>query len=330
MTEQTTPPAEPTPAPAPTPTPAPEPTPVPAASAVPPPPEQPPAMPSAMPSSDNPWQAPPAGLPHAPLQPPLMPQQPRPPRRVLRAVARWTVAVLVCGGLGAGTAYGISAMERTDVPGLATQSDGRWEYPRLSLPALPAGSPRPFTEGNAAEIHHADLRELLLPAPAGATADKKLTGGWVSTDQYLSEYAEDRRSDLRQGLRDEAVRHIAARGWTMPDGTTSRVYLLRFQSVALAEDFKDRGILAGLTAGAPLAGAPTTELDESWPASSSGGVPETSTYVFTEPKPYGATQVRQAYVLAGDTLALVVHEKKGGASRVAFHQTLTLQNQLLG
>lgn len=66
---------------------------------------------------------------------------PVPPRRVLRAVARWTAAALVLGGLGAGTAFGINSMERTDVPGLATESDGRWDYPRLSLPALPATRP---------------------------------------------------------------------------------------------------------------------------------------------------------------------------------------------
>lgn len=89
----------------------------------------------------------------------------RPPRRVLRAVARWTAAALAFGVLGTGTAFGIASMERTDVPGLATEGDGRWDYPELTLPALPAGSPRPFSPGNPAEIHHADLRELLLPAP---------------------------------------------------------------------------------------------------------------------------------------------------------------------
>lgn len=67
----------------------------------------------------------------------------KPSRRVLWAVARWTAAVLVCGGLGTGTAFGIASMERHEVPGLATESDGRWEYPKLSLPALPADAPRP-------------------------------------------------------------------------------------------------------------------------------------------------------------------------------------------
>lgn len=61
---------------------------------------------------------------------------------------------------------GITALDRNDVPGLATESDGRWEYPELRLPALPVDRPRPFTDGNEGEIHYADLRELLLPAPA--------------------------------------------------------------------------------------------------------------------------------------------------------------------
>lgn len=262
-----------------------------------------------------------------PALPALVPAPAKPPRRALRAVARWTAVLLVLGGVGAGTAFGITGMERTDVPGLATKSDGRWDYPKLALPALPAGSPRPFTDGNEAEIHHADLRKLLLPAPRGAAVDKKLTGGWVSTDQYLSEYAEDERAGLRQALTDYSVRHIAARGWSMPDGTTTRIYLLRFNSVAFAESFMYSKLNVGMTVGAPLTGAPTTELDETYEAS---GAVDTSDHAYVEPKPYGAQQVRQSYVVAGDTLALVVHAKKGGAAAVPFHQTLILQNQLLG
>ncbi|MFD7900356.1 hypothetical protein [Streptomyces sp. NPDC059743] len=268
-----------------------------------------------------------AAIPPMPTQPPVV-QAGRSSRRVLRAVGRWAAAVVVFAGLGTGAAFGISGMDRTDVPGLATRDDGRWEYPRLALPALPAGAPRPYTDANKAEIHHADLRELLLPAPAGATADKKLTGGWVGVERYLSEYAPEERAELRTTLRDYAVRHIAARGWTMPDGTTSRVYLLRFQSVAFALTYEATEIGDGLTAGVPLAAAPETELDEGW--TEDDIVPNTLSKVYAEPKPYGPTQVRQAYVLAGDTLALIVHEKKGGAAAVPFNQTVMLQNQLLG
>ncbi|MFM9607084.1 hypothetical protein ACKI1T_45545, partial [Streptomyces turgidiscabies] len=76
---------------------------------------------------------------------------------------RWTAAVVVFAAAGTGAAYGIVGMERTDVPGLATESDGRWAYPTLVKPPLPSGSPGPFAETNPAGTHHADLRALLLP-----------------------------------------------------------------------------------------------------------------------------------------------------------------------
>ncbi|MGW3687173.1 hypothetical protein [Streptomyces sp. NPDC005125] len=247
----------------------------------------------------------------------------------MRAVARWTAAVLVLGGLGTGTALGITSMERTDVPGLATEGDGRWDYPELSLPALPTGSPRPFNEANVAEVHHADVRKLLLPAPAGATADKKLAGGWVSTAQYLSVYQKSKRPELGQVLKDSALRHITARGWSMPDGTSSWIYLLQVNSTAFAEAFRDE-ISDNTSIGAQLIGSPRTDLDETW--SSGGRVENTATYAYAEDKPYGSEQVRHGYVLSGDTLALVVQSRKGkaGTERIPFHQTLILQNQLLG
>ncbi|MFB7007680.1 MULTISPECIES: hypothetical protein [unclassified Streptomyces] len=265
-------------------------------------------------------------------EPPLFQPPPEQPRRVLRAVARWTVAALVLGGLGAGTAFGITSMERTDVPGLSTGSDGRWDYPELSLPALPAGSPRPFSDGNVAEIHHADLRRLLLPAPAGAAVDKKLDGGWVSTEQYLSEYVKGERSDITHILKDSAPRHVAARGWTMPDGTSSRIYLVQFNSTAFAQYFRD-AIVRDTPSGVPLVGTSETSgmvLDEGW--SGAGKVERTASYAYEEAKPYGAAQVRLGYLVAGDTFALVVQSRGGkeGTDRVPFHQTLILQNQLLG
>ncbi|WP_067278073.1 hypothetical protein [Streptomyces jeddahensis] len=271
-------------------------------------------------------------LPPMPPLPPeaLAPAQSAPPkdRRVLRALARWTAAVLVFGAVGTGTALGITSLERTDVPGLETRHDGRWDYPELSLPALPSGSPRPFTESNEAEVHHADVRELLLPAPAGATPDKRLDGGWTTVEQYVSEYDKDRRKDLEQALADSALRHIAARGWTMPDGTVSRVYLLRFTSVAYADAFLDYELEVGAVPGAALAGSPESKLDKEWDTSDSSGTAQY--YVYAESKPYGAKQVRQAYLAAGDTIALLLHEKKGGTAGIPFHQSVILQSQLLG
>ncbi|MEU1231339.1 hypothetical protein [Streptomyces sp. NPDC005828] len=254
---------------------------------------------------------------------------PRRPRRVLWAVARWTAAVVVCGGVGAGTAMGITALDRTDVPGLATESDGRWEYPKLRLPALPADKPRPFTDGNDGEVHHADVRELLLPAPAGATTDPKLDGGFVSTDAYLSLYGKEFRGDLAKHLADSTLRHVAARGWTTSDGTRTTIHLLRFSSVAHAEAYKDVALEADGVDG-PKALPDGVEGVVPEAIGDDIEVPDTSVYAFREKKPYGPEQVRWAYVQAGDTLALITQTRKGEALAVPFQQTVTLQNQLLG
>ncbi|MFH9618920.1 hypothetical protein ACH4MM_35175 [Streptomyces pratensis] len=278
-----------------------------------------------------------ASVPPVPQGPPAPPAEDpgpatagsRPQRRALRAVLRWTAAVLVLGGLGAGTVAGITSMERTDVPGLATQHDGRWDYPVLSLPALPSDAPRPYSDSNTAEVHHADLRRLLLPAPAGATVDKELDGGWVDIARYTAEYGKDDRAALAQHLKDSALRHIAARGWTMPDGTSSRVYLLRFNSVAYSTAFNDE-LFENDSLPRPLAGTTEPEFDDDW--ASDARAEYTTVRAFSEAEPYAAEQVRHGYVLAGDTLALVVHSRKGkaGTDAVPFHQTLILQNQLLG
>ncbi|OEJ95223.1 hypothetical protein [Streptomyces thermolilacinus] len=259
-----------------------------------------------------------------PAAPPAVPRG----RRVGFAVARWAAAVLVCGALGTGTAYGIASLDRTDVPGLATESDGRWDYPRLTLPALPEGRQRPYTDGNRHHIHHADLRDLLLPAPLGATADKELGGGWVTESRYLSEYAEEHRPGLEQALADHGVRHIAARGWTMPDGTATRIYLLRLTSSDMAEEFLQAGIGHGLSPDTALNSAPETRLDESWEWDELTG--PVTLHVYDEVPPLGAEHTRQAYIVSGDTLGLVVQSRKGVAQAVPFRQTVLLQSQLLG
>ncbi|MFE0643020.1 hypothetical protein ACFW2Y_15585 [Streptomyces sp. NPDC058877] len=258
----------------------------------------------------------------------VVPEKPRKSRRpLLWGVLRWTAAVLVCGGIGAGTALGITAVERTEVPGLGTEPDGRWEYPRLSLPALPEGALRPFTDGNDGEIHHADLRKLLLPAPKGATVDPKLKGGWVPLDSYLALLAEKDRGEAEEHLVDSALRHVAARGWTMPDGTTTRIHLLRFSSVAFSEEFKDEATLKIAQSGGMPFGVESSKIDMSVQDVT---VPGLSVYAYAEEEPYGPEQTRWAYVQAGDTVAVVTQTRKGGTLTVPFQQTVALQAQLLG
>ncbi|MET9966952.1 hypothetical protein ABZZ80_13810 [Streptomyces sp. NPDC006356] len=277
----------------------------------------------------------PAGDPAVPAVPEVPAVPPVPPvkkdRRVLRAVLRWTAAVVVFAAVGASTAYGITRMERTEVPGLATETDGRWTYPEITRPPLPAGSPEPFAEENPASLHHADLRRLLLPAPTGAKADKELSGrdGWLATKDFLSAYElEEDRDDLGQLLKDHALRHIAARGWTTPDGTRTRIYLLQFESGQVADVLQQDHLTNYDSPTYALRGADQTHTDEGF--STDAEVAEVRHYAYAEAKPYGAEQVRQAYLVSGDVLGLVVQARKGGAAAVPFQQTVILQSQLLG
>ncbi|MBY8340044.1 hypothetical protein LXH13_22170 [Streptomyces spinosirectus] len=267
----------------------------------------------------------------SPLQDSTQPPAPAKKRRpLLRAALRWTAAVVVFAAVGAGTAYGITGMDRTDVPGLATHSDGRWDYPTLVKPPLPSGSPAPFDERNTAGAHYADLRKLVLPEPKGAVENKKLRGtdGWLETKDFLAEYADkDARNELGRTLVDDGLRHVAARGWTTPDGTHTRVYLLQFNTAAVTDElFQDLA-----PASAPhqqLRGAGTSVFDVDHPIRAHD--PDMLCTVYVESKPYGAEQVRQGYLSAGDVLAVIVQSRKGGARAVPFRQTVALQSELLG
>ncbi|MFJ6572373.1 hypothetical protein ACIQNU_33700 [Streptomyces sp. NPDC091292] len=251
-------------------------------------------------------------------------------RRVLRAVLRWTAAAIVFAAVGTSAAYGITRMERTDVPGLATESDGRWDYPEIERQPLPKGSPGPFDGDNPAGTHFADLRKLVLPAPEGAKPDPALRGedGWLARKAFLGVYEDwGDREELGQLLTDYGLRHIAARGWTAQDGTRTRVYLLQFDTAVVTDDVRNE--LAGFEAPKyELRGASDVRSDDGHPAAANPN--NVRRFSYTENKPYGKEQVRQAYLTAGDTLALVVQSRAGSAAAVPFHQTVTLQMQLLG
>ncbi|WP_329456546.1 hypothetical protein [Streptomyces sp. NBC_01497] len=251
-----------------------------------------------------------------------------------RRSVRWVVAGAVFLGLGAGTAYGITSAPRDRVPGLATRSDGRWDFPALSLPALPARVPRPFPDGrftsdNRGEIHFADLRRLLVPAPSGVTADRSLNGGWTEPARFLGEYPAQNRDTLRQYLADDGLRHITARGWTAPDGTSLHVYLAQFQSAGNMLGFLQGHLGPGVSAGLELDGVTTTMQDGGWPGAVL--ISGTRTDVYRQIAPFSGTHTRMAYIEAGDTLALIVEKHRGSdAPAVPFHQTVILQQQLLG
>ncbi|MFE4423581.1 hypothetical protein [Streptomyces sp. NPDC056817] len=267
--------------------------------------------------------------PPSPQAPPAAPPRAAKERRSLPVALRWMAAVAVFAVVGTSTAYGITRMERTDVPGLATESDGRWDYPTLTKPPLPSGSPGPLVQENKAGAHYADLRGLVLPAPAGATQDRALRGaeGWLVTKDFVKEYAhEDDRKEAAGRLTELGLRHIAARGWTTPDGTHTRIYLLQFDTAAVAGDLRT-DLAPYKEPKYPVHGAEKSVTDDGFPAAAM--VRGVERYAYAEAKPYGAEQVRQAYLCAGDVLAVIVQSREGTALVVPFQQTVTLQSELL-
>ncbi|GAA2293662.1 hypothetical protein OKJ48_07270 [Streptomyces kunmingensis] len=261
--------------------------------------------------------------------PPSQPSAAPPQRRVLRAVLRWTAAVVVFAVAAGGTAYGLTQQKRSDLPGLATESDGRWDYPVLTRPALPKGAPRPFDQRNAAQAHYADPRALVLPEPEGARPDKGMRSddGWVETKTFLAQYDAEEREELGTDLTDAGLRHITGRGWVMPDGTRTRIFLLHFGTGAQAASVAD-GMANGSIPQHYLTGALGAELDQEYPEEAHGA--DITVHAFDEPSPRGAAQVRQAYLVAGDMVALVTQQRKGSTPAVPFQQTVALQSELLG
>ncbi|MGX2995644.1 hypothetical protein JNUCC64_15335 [Streptomyces sp. JNUCC 64] len=252
-------------------------------------------------------------------------------RRRRAALVRWTAAVLVFAATATATAYGLTRADRADLPGLATRSDGRWDYPRIERPALPEGAPAPFAASNEASVHHAALRGLLLPAPRGAKPDPDLRAreGWLTPAGYARLFARpEHRAEVRQHLADHAVRRVAARGWTTPDGTRTRIYLLRFGGVGMAESWRREHGWDENGSQQALLDAHVTRPDKEYPEEAH---PENvRAHVFTEVPPHGREHTRLAFLEAGDVVGLVVQSRAGGVRDVPFQQTVVLQGQLLG
>ncbi|MEV6681749.1 hypothetical protein AB0N09_33490 [Streptomyces erythrochromogenes] len=315
---------EPQPEPAPEPEPAPRTEPAPTAEAA--PQAQTQAAPVAAPAPEaSPWAAPAA---------------PPKDRRALRAALRWTAAVAVFAAVGAGVTYGITVPERTDLPGLATEGDGRWTFPQLSPPPLPAGAPLPQGPDNKDGTHYAQLTGLLMPAPQGAKADDAVKAdkdGAVPVDSFLEEYAPEAREKLKTSLEWDGLRQIVGRGWTTPDGTRTHVYLLRFHSSGFVDAFK------GCDTNAQLNGVSALDLDDVWSKAKNTQMNSTALdfpgaanfdgtdlSVYQEMKPVtGEEQTKVGCLRTGDVLGMVIQSRKGEVAPVPFHQTVILQSQLL-
>jgi hypothetical protein len=171
------------------------------------------------------------------LQAESAPQKPKP--RWSRLVLRYGAAVVVAGAVAAGTMFAISLPRRTDVPFLATPTDGRYDFPPMVRPAPPVGKPAPGDDANAEQIHYGDLRQYLVPVPKGAALKED---GWEPVADFGAGFA---ASDVGWQLADEGLRHVAQRGWTTPDGRHTVVELAQFPDHQAAFGVRD------LSGGAP-------------------------------------------------------------------------------
>lgn len=226
---------------------------------------------------------------------------------------RWVGAVVTVLAVGGACAYGVLEQKRTDLPGLATASDGRYDFAPISMPTLALGQSDPLAEGNAGSQHLADIRKLLLPAPAGASKDTSLPGasGWVSEKDTLAA-----AKDAAEGTETFATngwRHTAGTAWKTPDGAETKIYLVQFVDGEACNnastDFSQ--FTGGLNA---------------FPTSIT--VNSTTSVVYTKVTK-GATTTWSGAVAVGDTEFLITFTAPKSVGLAPFEQEVDLQAELL-
>ncbi|WP_055590979.1 hypothetical protein [Peterkaempfera griseoplana] len=251
-------------------------------------------------------------------------QPPRKRRPRLRTVLRWGAAVLVLGLAGAGTAFAVTAPDRTDIPGLRTPSDGRYAFPELTLPPLPSGKPSPFADGNDG-LHWAELRGLLLPAPKEATA-VTTSARSSSADEQCKAFTllfTDSARTARQ-MKEGLCRRGAGRTWTASDGTRTEIRLVGFGSQAEAQAFYSA-----------IYGTEVKGVSDSFAADTTAfQLPVGQESVaLTESRQVGGRQREVAHVVelrAGDLVGAVVMSNPAGVPATAYRQVVIDQAELLG
>ncbi|MEU9075566.1 hypothetical protein [Kitasatospora sp. NPDC048538] len=332
-------------------------------SELPPPPPAPPAAPALAPlgTSEVIGTAPQA--PAAPETPEEREARLARRTRRRRAALRWSTATLVFALAGTGAALAVTAPERTDIPGLATASDGRYTFPPLALPPLPAGKSAPDPKGKG--LHQADLRHLLLPTPkeaggpltaptfpapsappsagpsasasasasapaspaASATASPTPSATGPAPADWVpcdAVLAEQQNpAALRALLVQDACRAATVREWTASDGTRTQIRLLRFGSSAESWD-----VFSSLRSDSLPKALPGVRVAarEGWDA-----VPgiDLSTKETSVNGAKGTPTARLAYLSASDVLAVITMTNPDGVPAAAFRQVVTLQSDLL-
>lgn len=250
-------------------------------------------------------------------------------RRVRRRrnALRWAGAVVLMLAVGGGTAYALTIPQRTDMPGLGTVPDGRYTFPALTLPALPAGQPAPSaSENSEAKQHLADIRKLLLPQPVGATAQsvKGAVGGWLADPSALFVDRDSKRTFAEFGLR-----HTAASSWKTSDGATTTIYLLQFADAKLATSAQTALSDGKMTAEdenaltTALTGGPTDTSAQDLVLLASGLPGEYSTLKAS------GTLTRYGSFLAGDISVLIVQSGPASLPFAPFQQVMSLQAEML-
>ncbi|MFJ9692549.1 hypothetical protein [Kitasatospora sp. NPDC101183] len=310
-------------------------------------------------ATSTPGQAP---DPYGPAAP-AAPADPEARRRRRAAALRWGGATLVFALAGTGTALAVTAPDRTDIPGLATADDGRYTFPALALPPLPAGAKAP--DGSGKTPHRADLRYLVLPAPKEAggpataqpfpspttpaptgtdtpaptptttpspTAASPSTPSTPSSPSAFADWTpcdaigadQQDAAKLRPMLQRNVCLAATVREWTTPDGTRTQIRLLRFASPNEAWDAYTTVRARSVPKAVPE--SDTLSLKD-W--DSVGGVTLTALTGRTKAGKDLPTG-RLAYLSASDVMGVVTMTNPDGVPLASFRQVVTLQADLLG
>jgi len=247
----------------------------------------------------------------------------RPPRRWLRTALRWATAAAVFLVVGAVTAAVVMVPARTDLPGLKTPSDHRYTFAPLRLPTLPPGAAGPNEQDPAAgnQTHDADLRRLLLTEPVGAKPDPAYPGltGWYSPSAYAAQF--HNAADLLNQFADHGLRHVAATGWTGPDGTHTTIYLLAYRSDATVTTLFSNDTTSTVPNVAPFI---EFASDPSFPGIDSSEVMHAS-----EPAAAPVPAAEVVFLDSADVEAVIVMTNPKAVDPATVTQVVTLQNELL-